>query len=71
MFAFLQDFTGLENPAELSDVARYYGKTSRIWFSTEKQTRAVWLGCRDSDDNFNLNAYYYLNYCDAARGVAS
>ena len=71
MHTFLQDFTGLENPAELGDIATYFGKTARVWISTEKQTRAAWLGYYISSDNFGLDANNYLSYSSAARGVAS
>ena len=71
MHAFLQDFTGLENPAELGDVARYFGKTARVWISTENQTRAAWLGCDDSNAAVDLNAGGRLSDSSAARVVAS
>ncbi|MDO8643046.1 MAG: hypothetical protein Q7R76_05725 [Candidatus Woesearchaeota archaeon] len=71
MLGFLQDFTGLQNPLELIPIAQYFGKTARVWVSSEKETRAAWLGCNDVDDDFSLDADSYLYDSCAARGVAS
>ena len=71
MFLSLKDFTGLENPAELSDVARYFGKTARVWISSENKTRTTWLGYSNGNDSFDLNADDYLDGSSAVRGVAS
>lgn len=71
MLAYLQDFTGLQNPAELGWVATYYGRTAKVWISSENKTRAAWLGCYGINDDLILDAFSYLYYGDAARGVAS
>ena len=70
MIPYLKDFTGLENPAELAEVAQYFGKTARVWISDSKETRAAWLGYNNID-NFNLGGNNHLNGSYAARGVAS
>ena len=71
MRAFLQDFTGLQNPAELGEVAGYFNKTARVWVSPNNKTRAVWLDYDNVNDDFYLSANDFLYVINAARGVAS
>lgn len=71
MLAYLQNFTGLQNPRELSEVATYFGRTAKVLISSENKTRAAWLGCSSISDYLGLVAYYYLYDRNAARGVAS
>ncbi len=69
--SFLQDFTGLQNPAELGDVEEYYGRTAQVRIAFKSGTQAAWLGCNDIGGDFSLSADVYLGDCLAARGVAS
>ena len=71
MFAFLKDFICLENPAELVNVTRYFGKTALIWVSTENKTLAALLGHGNLGGVLYLHANNHLYDSGAARGVAS
>lgn len=71
MLAYLQDFTGLQNPAELGEVAKYFDRTVKTWVSSENKTRAAWLGCGNINSSFSLDASSCLYGSNAARGVAS
>ncbi|MFH1065546.1 MAG: hypothetical protein V1734_03510 [Nanoarchaeota archaeon] len=70
---FVRQFTGLQNPAVLIEIGKYFGKPARLWFPGNdatncNQTRAAWLGC--DNNNFSLNANEYRNNnVVAARGV--
>ena len=71
---FVRQFTGLQNPAVLIDIAKYFGKTARVWFpggdaTNCNETRAAWLGC--SGDGFSLSADGCLSDDIAVRGVRS
>lgn len=67
MARFVRQLTGLENPSILVELGNYFGKTARVWVSSQNETRAAWFGC--DSNNLNLSGYYYLNGGDAARGV--
>ena len=64
---YLQNYSGLPDPAILLEVAHYYQETARSWVSTSQEVRAAWLGCYQV--NFYLYANDNLNDTNAARGV--
>lgn len=69
---FVRQFTCLQNPAVLRDIAEYFGKQARIWFPDGDATncnnvRVAWLG--GSYDSFALSANDDLIISSAARGV--
>ena len=68
---FVKQLTGLENPAMLVEIGKYFQKPAYIWFPQNVQqceeTRAAWLGC--NVDGFDLDADDYLGNTYAARGV--
>ena len=69
---FVRQFTGLQNPAVLIDIAKYFGKQQEYGFRRRRnncnETRAAWLGC--FGNNFNLIAKGYLYVDNAARGTS-
>ena len=64
---FVQNYSGLPDPAVLIDVAKYYGKTARVWVSSSQETRAAWFGC--ILDYFYLLSNNDLSNTNAVRGV--
>lgn len=64
---FLQNYTGLPEPAVLIDAAEYFGRTVSVWVSSSNETKAAWLGC--GSINFNLYGNSDLDNGNAARGV--
>ncbi len=72
MLAYLQDFTGVHNPAELGEIAGYFRKTVvSVGVSPKNKTRTVWLGCHDRLVYFDFHASRNLDVGAAARGVES
>ena len=71
--AFVQDFTGLQQPEMLVEIGKHFNKPAYIWTSEGSDIRAAWLGCSSNGNNyFIINANYnLLNSSVAARGVRS
>ncbi len=65
---FVQNYSGLQNPEVLIEIAEYHGKNAQVWFSSSQEARAAWLGCFN-DVDFSLYADSYLYNTNAARGV--
>jgi len=70
---FERQFTGLEDPGVLLEVADYFGRTARVWFPDNAEsctdTRAAWLG--SSSRIFYLDADVRLGSSIAARPVVA
>ncbi|MFH0752532.1 MAG: hypothetical protein V1914_02935 [archaeon] len=64
---YIQNLTGLQKPKTLTEIGQYFQKPAKIWTSTNKEVRAVWLGCYNSD--FDVSTNYDLYNFNACRGV--